>query len=55
MRIVASPSATAYMDRNLEKLEKPNMAAAISSGLNSSGEAKELFDEISCLLQIIES
>lgn len=55
MRIVASPSATIFMDRNLDKLEKPNIAAALSSGLNSSGEAKELFDEISCLLQIIES
>lgn len=55
MRIVASPSASIYMDRNLDKLEKPNIAAAISSGLNSSGESKELFDEISCLLQIIES
>ena len=55
MRIVASPSASVYMDRNLDKLEKPNITAALSSGLNSSGEAKELFDEISCLLQIIES
>lgn len=55
MRIVASPSASAFMDRNLDKLEKPNIAAALSSGLNSSGEAKELFEEISCLLQIIES
>lgn len=55
MRIVASPSASVYMDRNLEKLERPNIASNITSGLNSSGEAKELFDEISCLLQIIES
>lgn len=55
MRIVASASASAYMDRYLEKLDKPTMSSAISSGLSSSGEAKELFDEISCLLQIIES
>jgi hypothetical protein len=55
MRIVASPSVSIYMDRNLDKLEKPNIAAAISSGLNSSGESKEFFDEISCLVQIIES
>lgn len=55
MRIVASPSASVYMDRNLEKLEKPNLASALSSGLNSSGEAKELFEEISCLLQIIDA
>lgn len=55
MRIVASPSASAYVDRNLDKLEKPSISSALSSGLNTSGEAKELFDEISCLLQIIES
>lgn len=55
MRIVASPSASVYMDRNLDKLERPNIASSLTSGLNSSGEAKELFDEISCLLQIIES
>ena len=55
MRIVASPSASVYMDRNLDKLERPNIASSLTSGLNSSGEAKEIFDEISCLLQIIES
>lgn len=55
MRIVASPSATIFMDRNLERLDKPALAAAIGSGLNSSGEAKEIFDEFSCLLQICES
>lgn len=55
MRIVASPSASVYMERNLDKLERPNIASSLTSGLNSSGEAKEVFDEISCLLQIIES
>lgn len=55
MRIVASPSASTYMERNLEKLEKPIISAALSSGLATSGEAKEIFDEFSCLLQIVES
>ena len=53
MRIVASPSASVYMDRNLDKLERPNIASSLTSGLNSSGEAKELFDEISCLYKLL--
>lgn len=54
MRIVSSPTATVFMDRALEKLEKPALAAAITAGSASSGEAKEIFEEFSCLLQIIE-
>lgn len=55
MRIVSAPSASAFMDRNLERLEKPALAQAITSGSVSTGEAKEIFEEFSCLLQIVEN
>lgn len=55
MRIVSAPTASAFMDRNLERLEKPALAAAITSGSVASGEAKEIFEEFSCLLQIVEN
>jgi tetratricopeptide (TPR) repeat protein len=55
MRIVSAPTASSFMDRSLDRLEKPALAAAITSGSVSSGEAKEIFEEFSCLLQIVEN
>jgi tetratricopeptide (TPR) repeat protein len=60
MRIVAAPSACSYLDRALERLEKPSIASAIggSSAMAaaiSTGEAKEIFEEFISLLQIVDS
>jgi len=64
MRVVAAASASSYMDRVLERLDKPTIISAIgNSGLSNtshpsppnSSEVKEVLEEFSCLLQIIDS
>ena len=64
MRIVAASSASSYMDRVLERLDKPTIISAIgNSGLTSASnsssantpEVKEVLEEFSCLLQIVDS